>query len=726
MIEIHNGIQYHASIEFHMEDPDLQPIIVDLPKPPAKNKIDNHDLPAKLQIFHYQVLPDKLRKLQQGKNHNNIPYTLEEMHQIIKQNPAYYYDEIKWIKKQWHRRLYGYWVFINGVATYIDGWHYFYLNFWPVDNKHRRDRLPDYRNRDFKWFHAVRYMYRQENCFGPLYPKHRREGATYKCQCIVYCICTENQNAFGATQSMDDDHAARAFLNKCIKPWMELPFFFKPLYDGSTEPKTRLRLIPQSQKARGGSAGYNEKAGLGGEMRYYPSGVGALDGDKYMAIHHDEVGKKDKNNVDYYERWLVAKQTLAQGNGSIIHGLGLLTSTVADSTTGGGDDFARIAASSYHHEIDEKTKQTASGLWNLFIPATEGLDGFVDEYGNSIVDDPVEPVRNELGKMITIGSRTFLQNKLDQMRQKEDWKALNETTRQFPQRFRDCFRKSSESSGFNLQKLNDFMDIYRRNKKTRVGNFRWVDDIRFGKVEWVDDPENGKWVVSNLLRPEDRNRVYWDKHENSYMFVNPGLKFTGGDTVKFPSGKVKGGRKSKGAFAVFYAHDDVVDSLNIDKKYWISDQFVCTYKQEVYDLNIYNEDLLMTCWFYGSLLYPELNIYNSVTYFEDNKCRLLMLYDLNDKFQFNANPGTTMTAETKQEIFKLWMTYVEHGLTKEKHGELIEEVMKIDGPADMTNHDLFAAGGLALKAAKSRYIRTQENEQSDTYNGSSVLEYEEI
>lgn len=727
MIKEHNGIKYLAQIVLHEDDLDLQPIYIDLPTPPKRHLIDGHDLPDVMQMFEHQEMPKKLLQLQTQKNAAGTPLSLEEMHSHIKNNPGYYTDEIKWIKKQWRRRLYGYWFFCNGVATFMDGWHYFYINFWPNDNKKRKDKRPDYRNRDLKWFHGTRLCYLDPNCYGPLYGKHRREGATFRAQCVGYCICTENEDAWGALQSMTEDHAKKAFQSKLIGPWKKLPFFFKPLFDGSSDPKTTLNFEPQSAKVRGGSIGYNDKKGLGGRIYYAVSAEGALDGDKYMFIHHDEIGKKDKDNVDYVKRYQIIKPTLAQPGGGGIHGLYIGTSTVGDQTAQGGKDFARLAELSYHHQINETSGQTASGLWNMFISAYEGYEGFIDQYGNSVIEDPEEPIYNEFGKVITIGSKTYIESIKTHLRTKEAWKELNEFTRQNPTRFRDCFRKSDDSSGFNLQKINDFMDIYRRHKQTRRGRFQWENDVRFSRVEWVDDPENGKWVVSSLLDVHSRNKVYWDNDSNGWVFQNPGLKYCGGDTVKFPAGRVKGKRKSKGAFAIFYAHDELKDSFDIDKKYWKSDQFVCTYKNEVYDINEYNEHMLMTCWFYGALLYPELNIYNSVQYFDDNNCTQLMLFDIDDRMRIEANPGAVMNTATKQEIFKLWMMYVEHGLTKEKHGELVEEVSAIDGPEDVTNHDLFAAGGLALKASKNRYIRMQQEQESDTdLGGRPWLNYEEV
>src|SRR5690606_31220780 len=146
----------------------------------------------------------------------------------------------------------------NGKPTYIDGWHYFYCGWWNIDVG-----LPKYRDRDRRFFLFARKIFTETKApecnakgfavknkygdyewielgkrlfYGFNYPKHRREGATYKAECINYEIISRTLGAWGGIQSMNDVQARKCFLRHLVGPWKKLPFFFKPNYEGSTSP----------------------------------------------------------------------------------------------------------------------------------------------------------------------------------------------------------------------------------------------------------------------------------------------------------------------------------------------------------------------------------------------------------------------------------------------------------------------------------------------------------
>jgi hypothetical protein len=125
-------------IDFNKEDDTLKTIRVYLPKQPDEKLIDGYGLPPKEQRWHAPQLPVKLKQLLSKHN------TLEELNNAIYNNQHEYSKEIEWIKREWDRRLNGYWFFNNGKATYMDGWHYFYCGYWHLDTG-----LPDYRYRDY-------------------------------------------------------------------------------------------------------------------------------------------------------------------------------------------------------------------------------------------------------------------------------------------------------------------------------------------------------------------------------------------------------------------------------------------------------------------------------------------------------------------------------------------------------------------------------------------------
>jgi hypothetical protein len=277
--------QYKEADKFIMMnegDPDLYDFKINLPDPPEYHLIANFGLPAKDQKFKPPTLPDKLARLAK-----KLP-TIDEIWEELEKNQFHYREEIEFIKRQWNYRLNGYWIFINGKPTYLTGWHWFYCSWWNIDIG-----LPKYRSRDWKFFHAAMYCYTttmavykfrlpweddykyfshkdkaaqwckdavldykiieegfwevdfgKRTIVGFNYPKFRREGATFKAEDINYCMTTVAKNIQSGIQSMTDGDSKKVYLKAILNPWKKLPFFFKPKYEGSTNPQAKLSFTP--------------------------------------------------------------------------------------------------------------------------------------------------------------------------------------------------------------------------------------------------------------------------------------------------------------------------------------------------------------------------------------------------------------------------------------------------------------------------------------------------
>lgn len=305
--------QYDAADRFvwvNTDDKDLIPIKIDLPEAPDYHLIEGFGLPAKDQKWQPPKVPKKLREL-------TLKYeTLDEIWTEIEDNPDIYDDEIQFIKKAWYYRLNGYWFFNNGVPTYIDGWHYFYCAWWHIDVG-----LPKYRDRDRRFFLFARKIFNETKAprcdnkgfaiknnageyewiefgkrlfYGFNYPKHRREGATYKAECINYEIISRTMGAWGGIQSMNDEQARKCFLRHLVAPWKKLPFFFKPNYEGSTSPKSELSFSPPAKRLSSRGALSTSELGLESGINFEMADASAYDGDKLYYHHDDEVGKLKK------------------------------------------------------------------------------------------------------------------------------------------------------------------------------------------------------------------------------------------------------------------------------------------------------------------------------------------------------------------------------------------------------------------------------------------------
>jgi len=688
------------------DDKDLIPIKIDLPDPPEYHLIEGFGLPAREQKWKAPQLPKRLKDLQSRFE------TLDEIWNELEEHRDIYDEEIRFIEKQWDYRLNGYWFFNNGVPTYIDGWHYFYCSWWHIDVG-----LPKYRDRDRRFFLFARKIYletRAPSCdakgfaiknnvgeyewiefgkrlfYGFNYPKHRREGATYKAECINYEIISRTMGAFGGIQSMNDVQSRKCFLRHLVAPWKKLPFFFKPNYEGSTSPKTELSFSPPAKRLSSRGSLSSSEMGLESGINYEMADPSAYDGDKLYFHHDDEVGKL-KKGLSCWDRHTVVKECLVMG--SEIIGYTIKTSTVGEMEKGGGRMFKHQCTMSNYYQRNPNG-QTRSGLAVLFIPAYDGLQGFIDEYGMSVINAPTKEQAVFIGHKI--GAHEYLLNRRKGFIDAGDQEGLSEEVRLYPIRFAECFRTAARSSGFNMNKLENYIDDLAFSKGLTVrGNFAWKDNTRDSRVVFVENP-TGKFIVSHQLNNDESNRKYWSDEQETWIPGNTHWGVAGGDPFKF--NKTEQNRKSNGGGAV--AKKGKVK----DGDFSMRRNFACTYTNRTFDKNLYGEDMLMMCVYYGVQMFPEINIPFLWDYFDERGYGGYLLYKVDPKtFEFGKTPGGQSSEKIKQDIFTEYMTWIENEAASEKHIEILEECRDIEGPEDMTNYDLFTAGGYALLGTHGIY-----------------------
>jgi hypothetical protein len=698
------------SVWVNTDDKDLIPIEIELPLPPEPHLIDNFGLPAEDQKWHPPKLPKRLKELEAGHE------TLDEIWEEMDAHKDIFAEEIKFIEIQWERRLNGYWFWNNGVPTYIDGWHYFYCGWFNIDMG-----LPKYRDRDRKFFLFARKIYTETKApkidakgyatkdkkgefewvefgrrlfYGFNYPKHRREGATYKAECINYEIISRISGAKGGIQSMNDKSSRACFLVHLVQPWKKLPFFFKPSYEGSTSPKTELSFSPPAVRLSSKGSLSTIHFGLESSINYAVADARAYDGWKLYFHHDDEVGKLTEG-LSCWTRHLVVKECL--GEGANIRGFTIKTSTVGEMEKGGGRAFKHQCQMSDYYKRNPNG-QTDSGLATLFLPAYDGLDGFIDEYGNSIIDTPTKRQAKFIGN--NIGAREYILNQRKGYIDKEDQEALSEEIRKFPIRFAECFRSSAKSSGFNINKLESYIDnLSFTRQNIAVGNLSWKDNIRDGKVIFTAHPQ-GKFRISHQLNDNESNKKFWSDDEQCWKPGNSHWGVAGGDPFKFNI--TKSNRKSKGGGAV------VKKPQIRDGDFSMKRKFACTYAQRTYDKNIYGEDMLMMCIYFGVPMFPEIDYPFIWDYFRDRGWEGYLLYKMDpNTYKISNTPGDTAN-RVKQDIFTEYMTWIENEADEETHIEILEECRDIDGPEDMTNYDLFTAGGYALLGTRGLFSEVQE------------------
>ena len=728
------------------DDKNMMPFDLKLPEPPALHKINGFGLPSYQQRFVKQEMPQKLKDLVAKTR------SMEQIWEMIDKKRK---QEIIWLQKQWHYRIHGYWFWNNGVPTYITGAYFFFLNYWTLNRG-----LPEYRYRDriffqfakYCWeasealFHfrvkdesidggffyfsseikAERYIvkknlkdtqvehgywikkYNKRVCYGFNYPKHRREGATYKAACMNFEVISRMSQVRGLILSKDGESTAELYKIKILDPVKQMPFFFMPVISGSMS-KVMEFDAPLRRNGAKGTILPKVKGLMSDIKPSTTSDERKEDGNEFYFVHEDEVGKiNPKQPYNSIIRYDVVKKTIATGK--IIRGLIARTSTSDDSSGDAGRRYMEICGQSHWHERDYVTGQTESGLFNLFIPAYVNLEGFTDPFGNPIIENP----KGEMKKYANeeFGAREWIQSNLDNKRNNPD--VYYNTMREFPTEYRHCFMSAGEDSGFDLLKLvNRISELdMNRELKPRRGNFEWTNgwgsDVKF------IDKKDGKFFVSYIpATPNKRIYKYNKEYPGNTHEFNASC-----DPFRYDT--TRGSRQSFGAGSVYLKRDEMIDPDGKNRADWITDRFCCTYKNKVTE-EIYKDDMAKMAVFYGCEIFPEMNEEMVYKYFRDSKLKPYLGYLYREGTK-DAMAGFYTSAPLKKIMFKLWKIKIESSIEHEVHGDVLQELAAIESPEDLKNFDLTASGGgnlLAMYYAKSEFGRNRQNDVTDN----SLLDY---
>jgi hypothetical protein len=502
-------------------------------------------------------------------------------------------ERIAFIRQEMKRRQEGFWFYNCGEIEYITGEHYFYCNYWQIDVG-----LPDYRESDRDYFYFWDYCVQDPNCYGMMYICDRRAGKTSKACSQIYGPTSLMENKKSGIQSKTGGDAKEIF-KKIVFSWKKLPDFWKPTDSGDTNPKGGLFFEEPSKRSSSGNRKKYKKV-LNSEITWAPSSDSAYDGSKQLRLYHDEVGKATKEaNVE--NRWYVCKPCLELGNKIV--GKGLLTTTVEEI-----DKEGNVRCKSLWYDSDPNERpvagRTITGLFRYFKPATEGLEGFIDEYGRSVIEDPdpeARPVKDKYGDLITQGSRSFLESKRNGL---EGAKLSNEK-RKYPFTIEEAFRIDNKDSEFDLDRVYAQHEHNMSLPESTVirGNFKWTEEDK--EVKFVHD-RNGKWRVAWM--PQEKDREVRNRTSLRYGHHYPGnTEYICAGVDPFDHKKTTDGRSSDASCHI----RRMFDPMNPYK----TKCFVAHYLARPPKPEIFYEDILMACFFYGCEILAETNKIGLNNYF---------------------------------------------------------------------------------------------------------------
>ena len=533
------------------------------------------------------------------------PQELSRIKTIFEWNSKSNEFKVKWvdyIQQEFESREFGHWFMNNGKPTYITGSHYMYLQWSKIDVG-----LPDFResNRIFHIFWEA--CKADDRSFGMCYLKNRRSGFSFMSSSETANIGTISKDAKLGILSKTGADAKEMFINKVVPIVRNYPFFFKPIQDGMDNPKTELSFrVPAKKitKKNMSETDTDEILGLDTTIDWLNTADNSYDGQKLLNLVHDESGKwLVPNNI--LNNWRVTKTCLRLG--SRIVGKCMMGSTV-NALAKGGQNFKDL----YYDSDPNKRNangQTKSGLYSLFIPMEYNMEGFIDEYGFAVIDNPKTPIMGIDGRLIKVGAVTYWENEVEAL--KHDADALNEFYRQYPRTESHAFRDESKQSLFNLTKIYqqiDYNDSLIRDRVLTRGSFTWRNGEKDTEVIWTPD-SRGRFLVSWIPPESLRNNVVMRNGKRC-----PGNEEFGAfGCDPYDISGVVGGGGSNGAL-----HGLTGTSLNPEVP---SNMFFLEYVARPQTADIFFEEVLMACVFYGMPILAENNKARMLYHFKNRGYR---------------------------------------------------------------------------------------------------------
>jgi hypothetical protein len=585
---------------------EISDIFIQLPKKPLAKDILFNGLKREEQMWKRLPVPQDLMRIR-------------SMDEWMEQPKEFRIKHAEFIDQEFHRRRSGVWFYNNGVPTYITGHHYMLLQWSQMDIGYAS--YLDFQRKLYLHFEACK---QDPRCVGQIYTKCRRSGYTNICGAALADEGTQVSNkVLGIMSKTGKDAQENIFMKKLLPMFRSYPFFFKPIQDGTTNPRVELAFREPAKRITKTNKVSNQTEALDTVINWKNSVANAYDGEKLHYLYLDEAGKWE-NPLDINEVWRIHRTCLLVGKKIV--GKAMVGSTV-NPLDKGGANYKKLYYDSDPTKRNENGR-TKSGLYKIFVPAYDALEGFFDVYGLPITDDPSEPTLTMDGDIISIGAKTYLSNERKALM--HDPYELNEVIRQFPWSEEEAFRDSTKSSHFNVGKIYEQLQHNREMYPSPVvkGNFVWKDGKPDSEVLWNPD-SNGRWLVTWLPPDDIRNKR---KQEFGKVFPANDHLGTGG-VDSYDLDNTMDGRGSKGACHLY-------NKFNMS---YPSNMFVAEYANRPPLARIFYEDVLMAAVFYGYPLLIENNKYGIVRYFESRG------YDgyIMDRPEHLKAPGSNSNVKTK-------------------------------------------------------------------------------
>jgi hypothetical protein len=284
-----------------------------------------------------------------------------------------------------------------------------------------------------------------------------------------------------------------------------------------------------------------------------------------------------------------------------------MPSTTNDMTKGGGEEYYKI----WKNADQFKRKPTLNRIVRFYQPAYEAYEGFIDEYGDSVVDAPTEEqyqylvskwvkrdldtneLTSELSEEdIKLGAKYYVSVK---RREGLEAKDLEEEIRMNPCNEDEAFQSTTSDCHFNAINIHNQRKKIEQNPPIlrRVTFYRNIDQT----IGWRDD-ENGYWEILSFPTKEEQNKFkVLDKIK---IPLNTPKYVIGADGFSAS----QGGRKYGSNASAF-----VMDREKM--------QFIGMYFGRPRTKELFHEQMMLASEFYGCKIWIEKTADSYYEYFKD-------------------------------------------------------------------------------------------------------------
>lgn len=490
---------------------DVQGLKYQEPPMPAKKNIRFSDLPKKDQLWRRHE-----EYLQWSWN------TDHKLGDVWYKNPEE--GQLEWYEDEIERINFGEWMMINGEPTYFNKYCYFFHQWHTL----QEGIYPDYRDTSLEFFRFFEAVDEDPFTLGICGIKGRRLGMSSMGASIQLLVCLLEQNNLHGIVSKTSTDAKELYY--MIRFSLEnLPPFLMPSMRTIGEKELFFNTPAQRVSKNNTSTTMQKSKGLNNRAGWLATAENSYDGRRLRTIILDEAAKVEEADISI----LFSKISETLVTGASVVGKVLMFSTV-NAMDKGGSNFKSIWDSSDHVEGKDEMGQTPSRLKRFFIPGYKGVLGYIDKYGNSVVESPT-PEQTEYLKTVkdpttgkpacpnpNIGAKEYRSIRRKALSKNPE--QLAEEIRKFPFDWKEVFKSANNQCYFNVEDINNqlervkeqIIEMGRDPEKDENGRRGWFVKAPNGRVRFVDD-EKGMWYVKELLSEKEAN-----KWESKYGKQIPG------------------------------------------------------------------------------------------------------------------------------------------------------------------------------------------------------------